>query len=362
MIRVLYDGWPLAYQPNSPEALHLIALLEQRHSEVIPLVAAPADISKWLPSGIEVQLFIGQDTPRGRLQWEQSILSRLAADMQADLLHLTRSHPPLFSKLRSLVSPAEYPIHERQPGFLSHLREAVSSGGMARLGGLIWPADLASLAPADGTTSIYFVPAEPWLEGMQGVSQSLLQAEDLNLPETYILAPCPQTLSVQRLLLDAWSWASGSIGEYYPLYILGLDSKSQGRVEVLVHNDALGQSVKLLPPLHPGSIPALVQGSAALFHPGPLSPWGSIARLALAYGKPLVTSESPMADALVGPAAFMAPATNPRLLGAGLITVIIEADVAQAISQAGHERAASWNSPEFSEKIFAAYAAVLAQT
>jgi len=362
MIRVLYDGWPLAYQPNSPEALHLLALLEQRQPEVHHSVALPADPPGWLPAGAAVHVAAGEDSPRARLKWEQSTLPRLANELHADLLHLTSAHPPLFGKSRSLVSPAEFPTGERQTGFVAHLREAVSSGGMAKLRGLLWPADLSAPTMPHFSTQIYSLPAEPCPDDTDGVSRSQLEAENLALPETYILVHSPHTLLSLRQLLDAWSWADGSIGEYYPLLLLGLDSKGRERLSRLLADYALGQSVQILPPLHPGAIPALVQGSSAVFHPAPLPPWGSIARLALSYGKPLVASESPLADALAGPAAYLAPETNPRALGAGLITVIIEEDIAQNLSQAGRERAASWGASMFGEKLFATYEAVLAQS
>lgn len=362
MIRVLYDGWPLVYQPNSPEALHLMALLEQRHPELHASVALPADPPDWLPAGAVAYVAAIQDTPRSRLIWEQISLPRLADELHADLLHLTSPHPPLFGKSRSVVSPAEFPTGERRTGFVAHLREAVSSGGMANLRGLLWPEDLSVPLLPNLSTQIYSLPAEPCSDDADEVSRSRLEAENLVLPETYILVHSPHTLLSLRRLLDAWSWAAGSIGEYYPLLLLGLDSRGRERLSRLLADYALGQSVQTLPRLHPGAIPALVQGSSAVFHPAPLPPWGSIARLALFYGKPLVASESPLADALAGQAAYLAPETNPRALGAGLITVIVEVDVAQTLSQAGRERATSWGSSMFGEKLFATYAAVLALT
>jgi glycosyltransferase involved in cell wall biosynthesis len=357
MIRVLYDGWPLVFQPNSPAALHLLALFKARHSHVTLVVAAPAALPEWLPASVETHLIPGQDTQRGWLQWEQSILPHLAAELQADLLHLTHSHPPLFGKVPVLVSPGDYPIPEQRRGFLSRLHEAVSSGGMARLRGLIWPEDL----PAPGiSTPIYHLPAEPMPDEEDATPRSLLLAEQLDLPETYVLASCAPAEPYMRRLLDSWSWAAGAIGEQYPLCIFGLDGASQEAFTILLREHSFGESVIVLPRLHPGTVPALVQGSAAVFHPGPLPPWGSIARLALAYGKPLAASASPLADALAGPAAYLAPETNPRLLGAALISVILEEKLAQRLAQIGRERAARWDSSQFSELIFEAYRAVIA--
>jgi glycosyltransferase involved in cell wall biosynthesis len=229
---------------------------------------------------------------------------------------------------------------------------------MARLSGLIWPEDL----PAPGiSTPIYRLPAEPVPDEGDASPWSLLLAEHLDLPETYVLAPCAPAEPYLRRLLDAWSWAAGAIGEQYPLCIMGLAGKSLEAFMILLNGYTLGESVKVLPPLHPGAVPALVQGSAAVFHPGPLPPWGSIARLALAYGKPLTASESPLADALAGPAAYLVRETNPRLLGAALISVILEQELAQRLAQSGRERAARWDTARFSETIFETYRAVTAR-
>ena len=40
-LRVLYDGWSLAFAPNSPQALHLLALLAHLPPEVQPRVTVP---------------------------------------------------------------------------------------------------------------------------------------------------------------------------------------------------------------------------------------------------------------------------------------------------------------------------------
>jgi hypothetical protein len=39
---ILYDGWSLAYSPDSPAALHLLTLLAANPPEARPLVALPA--------------------------------------------------------------------------------------------------------------------------------------------------------------------------------------------------------------------------------------------------------------------------------------------------------------------------------
>ncbi len=353
MIRVLYDGWPLVRQPNSPGGLHLITLLQQQHAEVRAVVALPEQPPAWLPEGVVAQVLPTANSLRARLGWEQRSLPRLAADNQADLLHLTTSHPPIFGARRSVLSPAEFPAQpgEHRTGFDDRLRTAVSSGGMSRLRGLFWPSDLAAQSPQDMSAPIFYLPPEPSLHGSPDAH--------LDLPETYLLYQGPADYASLRRLLDAWSWAAGSIGDYYPLLLLGLDAVERQHLEQLLPSYNLGGTLRTLPAMLPSDIPALFQGCTAVFHPAPLAIWGGSVRLALRYGKPLVAADGPLADALLGRAAYLAPQDDLRALGAGIITVVVEENMAGELAQAGRERAATWEQSSFKESLYAAYQAVM---
>jgi glycosyltransferase involved in cell wall biosynthesis len=82
-------------------------------------------------------------------------------------------------------------------------------------------------------------------------------------------------------------------------------------------------------------------------------------RLALASGRPVVAADHPLADALVGPAAYLAPAGDSRALGAGLITVLVEEDLAGRLSQAARQRAASWRLDRFPGRLEETYRQIL---
>ena len=151
----------------------------------------------------------------------------------------------------------------------------------------------------------------------------------------------------------------GPIGEVYPLLIFGLEPTIQKYLERQIQTYQLGNSVRLLPTQTPSLVPTLFQNASAFFHPAQSAAWAGFIRLALRCGKPLVAAASPLVEALVGPAAYLAPAEELRLLGAGLITVIIEESVAQKLSEQGNERAAGWESSSFQDDLYAAYQAVL---
>ena len=73
--------------------------------------------------------------------------------------------------------------------------------------------------------------------------------------------------------------------------------------------------------------------------------------LAMACGKPLVASETALIGAIVGPAAYLALPGDARSLGAALVTVIVEEQVAESLSAAASQRSAKWRVSEFSEQL-----------
>jgi glycosyltransferase involved in cell wall biosynthesis len=160
--------------------------------------------------------------------------------------------------------------------------------------------------------------------------------------------------------LEAWSWAANAIGAYYPLLLIGLPEARRPELEALSTEYQLGETVRLMPPLALESLAALYAGCSALFHPAALTAWADPMRLALACGKPVVGLESLHADALVGPAAYLVPqkseaSMTSRLLGAGLISVIVEESVGQTLSQAARKRASDWDIAGYTQALGDAY-------
>ena len=180
----------------------------------------------------------------------------------------------------------------------------------------------------------------------------------MDIPETYILFHGPLEEGDVVRLLSAWSWAAGPIGENYPLLVLGATPDSQGQIQSLLDEYNVNESVRLLPPISPVILPNLYQGAAALFHPAPVSAWGGPLRGALAFGKPVVSIEDRMVEAIVGPAAYLASREDGRALGAALISVIVEESVSQVLSQAALQRSAYWRPVDFTRGLAEAYSSM----
>jgi len=357
--RVLYDGWPLAYQPCEPAALHLLALLELHPPGIQPVLALPAPSINPLPEGVAVLLRPFADTSLNRLRWEQRVLPGMAADSACRLLHLTAGTASLWGRVPSLVSPTAFsedgllPIQERRmAGWAYRLRQAAGSGGLARTALLLWPSDLP---PPETETPCRLLPGVVH-PSFRRAGEAAPQPQEpdsllagLDLPETYILYHGPASNEDLRRLFSAWSWAAGPIGESYPLVIVGAPGR---RVEELQNEFELWGSVHCFPDLPVASLAALYQGCSLLFHPAPLPAWGDPLRMALACGKPVVALESRRSAALVGPAAYLAPSDpGGRSLGAALLSVIVDESLYTSLSEAAQLRAESLDSSAFTNEL-----------
>jgi hypothetical protein len=379
MLTVLYDGWPLAYQPNSPGAIHLLTILDNHPPAARAVVALPAASFHPLPEGISSRIVPALDKDAARLVWEQRTLPRLAGELGARLVHLTSGGPALFSSVTSVISPAAFVARhdsrrmaERGAGIAARLREALGQGGMVRVGSLFWPADLPT--PTVNVPVQLLPPAVHPGFSEQGAPvdepeaqeelRRLLDAAGVELPETYILYHGPGSAAELTRLLDAWSWAAGSIGDYYPLLVAGLDDPARRELDSLLAKYSMARTARVLPILPLAALAALYRGCHVLFHPSPIFLWGDPLRMALACGKPVVCLETPLTEALVRQGGYLiggdaAAQRINRLLGAALITVVVEDDLAMSLSQAARELAAAWSIDRFARSLGDAYQAIL---
>lgn len=379
-MRVLYDGWSLVRNPISPSALHLLAILENLTNEIDPVVAFPEPAAEWI-GDIPVEIRATPNTASGRLRWEQVVIPMLGRKLKVQLLHLTTSTAPLVSGLRTLFSPSEFgagmdsfldvtqsPMESAS--FFPRLRRSSAQGGMAQVKEILWPTDLprsaahASLVSLPPIVPIDFIPHTDRQIPNPGEKVDLIddRVAQLALPESFVLYHGPGDRQYLKQLLQAWNWAADAIGASTPLLVIGLEGTAQYIFSDLVEELKLGDNLRLLQDVKPDLLPILYRNCTAVFHPAPASAWCGPVRLALASGKPLVAGENSFTEAITGPAAYLADGKDARALGAALITIIVEEQVAESLSAAAITRTASWISTGFGEQLHLRYQAVLLES
>jgi hypothetical protein len=367
MTTILFDGWPVIYEPSSPEALHLLSLLSNNPQGVKPVIAFPSRPPTWFPSEIETSIHPTVDSPWKRLVWEQRVIPRVFKKRQADLIHLTRPTVPLVNSAATVVSPASFKaerdsiMSRRKAGRIwERLREAAARGGAAQARAYFWPSDLPEITGLVPTASIELPPLKPsyfalFGEGIEGESAP-------HLPEAYILYHGPGEEPDLVRLLSSWSWAAGSIGEYYPLLVLGFSKRENQRLEYMLKEFQLFDTVRVLREAPLRQIPSIYEKSSALFHPVPGSPWGGPLRSGLASHIPIVAAEDSVTSALVKRAAYLSRIDDSRGMGAALITVIVEEGVADDLASAARAQTESWNPELFKQRLLEAYQTILKAT
>jgi glycosyltransferase involved in cell wall biosynthesis len=372
IMRVLYDGWTLVHSPLSPEALQLWAILTHLPEEVTPVISFPQVVPEWIVN-LEAHLIPFPDTPFGRLRWEQLHLPRLAKEAKVDNLHLTTPTTPVLGNLDTILSPAAYGaaygMNSGSPEthhVLDRLRRSLAHGGMVRVKEILWPVDLpAPQIPGQlGWLSPILPPGFDLEKGSKSDDRSPSVddvLEDLDFPYEFIIYHGPGDEQSLDQLLQAWTWAASSIGDSHPLLLLGLNTSAIAKLSALEVEYDVGGSLKAITDVSPDLLPDLYRRCSAVFHPAPASPWSGPVRLALASGKPLVASENSIADAISGPAAYLAPSEDPRALGAALVTVIVEDQIAERLSAAARRRAANWEMDKFSAQLWGIYNQVFAE-
>lgn len=369
-MRVLVDGWSLVHAPGSPAGMHLRSLLASCPPEVQLTLALPGNRPAWLAADIKTLEMPRRDTSRDRLDWEQNALRRAAQECQADILHSLGQSGPLLANLPLTTSPADF-IQEGRPtpiethSLADRLRRALGRGGFSRARAVFWPDDL----PTQPGDSFRLIPPLVNPEFTRAPAAQEAWA-GFDLPETYVLYHGPYDHHSMQRLLAAWSWAAGAIGTYYPLILYGVPTGQRERLAGMLERVKLADSAILLETsgaAHSGTLcGALYAGCSALFHPAAVSAWGDPVRQALACGKPVVVSANPWSEALVGPAGYLAggESMNPdeaaRQLGAALITVIVEEQMAEELAQSAAQRAQSWQPERHWQALMESWRAFLA--
>ena len=350
-MRILYDGWPLLREPNSPAARHLLTIVARLPEGVQATFALPDEAPKWLAGAADFRLISAGNRQEGRARWEQRTLPKIAKEIDAAAIHSTSSAAPLVSETPVIISPAGFGAMNKEPsGFGERLRTALGQGGMARGARILWPSDLPVAIKSDRVITVPPI-THPNYSPVPFGEQESPNIPGVELPETYSMYHGPGTEAALRDLLQAWTWAAGPIGEYYPLVLLGLNDRDNERAEQLAAEMKLADNIRILPPIDPQYLVGLYQNCSALYHPAGISPWGDPVRHGMACGIPVAAWEGAESNALAGPAAFLVERGDLRSFGAAMISVVVKDSLREQLSEKAVERSRVWREGQFASRL-----------
>jgi glycosyltransferase involved in cell wall biosynthesis len=369
MITILFDGWSLSYHPNSPSALHLLTILEACPQGVQPVVVLPSAPPEWFPIEETTRMQPTPNTNAARLYWEQRTLPETARRLGAQLIHLTSLTPALSASVPTVISlagfgtpktwgaePVDIADYEDRVepdtswGFTDRIRHSLTRAALDKVAAILWPADLPYSPHQRTRNNVRII--SPTIHPVFLTPQTRPGNHVLkDLPEAYFLYHGPCNRHAIQTLLRSWSWVAGPIGENCPLVLVGLDETERQKVYHQLHEYDLGETVLILSSLSPQELAGLYQGCSGLFHPTQVSLWEGPVRQALASGRPIVAAKTELAEALVGPAAYLIDERDARAMGAALITIIVEESIATSLSGAAQERSTQWDPTLFREQL-----------
>lgn len=338
-LRVLHDGWPLAYRPQSAAAWHLRALLELSPANIEILLAVPAGLTGENLTA-RVQLIEASEKDRGK--WEQRVLPDIAAKHAAAAIHTTGLAASLLGKVPTLVSPGE----TEDEGDRGRAAEAQGRGGLARAKTL-WPQD-AARPRLQGQ----FVELPPVV--YPAFLQHTAVPTELGMPEEYLLYHGSGNEDVLMKLLESWTWAAASIGELYPLVLTGLSEPTKEKIQMRLPDFHLENYVQVKT-ISATDMPAVMQHCAAFVYPEMPAAWGNSLRLALACGKAIVAHQEPLTESIVGSAAYLIDANDLRSFGAATITVVVDEKAREPLQTQARQKSARWNADAFTKRLSEIY-------
>jgi glycosyltransferase involved in cell wall biosynthesis len=351
-IRVLFDGWPLLHQPNHPQSIHLRTLLELAPEGTQSILALPANkpqLSKALANQTEILTFEQQDS----VAWKQKDLAKLAEEHGAQIIHSTSSSAPLFGRVPAVISPANYPSQQSdQGGFRQRLGQSLDRGGVTRAHTL-HPSDIPAIKSPGTQHSISPIAHPAFIKTDEDLDEAL------NMPESYILYHGPGDPKTLNNLFESWTWAASSIGEYFPLLLLGLNDEEKEFAESRLLEYHLSDFVQVLPQQSFTNVVRLYQHCSALTHPAHSPVWAGSIRHALSCAKAVVAFDDPANQALVGSAAFLVSENDLRAFGAALISVVVDETVTFQLEEAAEKRAQYWKEKEFSTELREIYEKII---
>jgi glycosyltransferase involved in cell wall biosynthesis len=382
-MKLALNGW-FYHQPHTGSGQYLRWLLHYLPDDVEVTLVVPqsnqqSEISNQKFRIINLQSSIlrlrsGQVSDLGKVRFEQFDFPNACRDLKADLAHIPYWAPPLNSPVPFVVT-----IHDIMPLLLPEYNDSIKLRlynalvSAASQGASHVIADSESSRqdilkhlrlPQEKVTSI-LLAASPEYFPRLGALVDIAARQKYNLPDSYVLylGGFHPRKNV-RGLLAAWTWASDSIGEQYPLVIAGALPKKTERFyddfEEYAERLKIKDSVRFIGAVDEDDKAAIYRGAACFVFPSRYEGFGLPPLEAMACGTPVVTTAFSSIPEVVGDAAYLVEdPDNARSLGAAILSVIVNDDLSQRLINDGLAQAKKFSWQKTVEQTVAVYKTVV---
>lgn len=321
-MHIAVDGSPLIDRPNSPISLHLVEWLSALHGAGadVTLLTPPGELPP-IPIEINTQAVVLKEGTWSRMRFEQRDLPRAAGELRPDLMLVGEGHAPLVSPC-PIATVSSLARSFRSPSLTTKLASAAGSAGSRGASTRLFPDDLS---PASGRTG--YAPF---------VAQAIKNSP-LGKGEEYVLCYGFNRKDIP-LILSAWTFVDGSLGDTVSLTFLGSDPRVTSQINTTAAQLGIEASVRTQSEVTYAGLPKLY-GEAAAYLGTEFAADGQPLRWALAAGVPVVGLKTPNFESVLGGAAYLVPPGDSRSLGAACLTVLIQERVSEPLREKGREMA-----------------------
>ncbi len=321
-MHIAVDGSPLIDRPNSPTSLHFVEWLSALHGAGadVTLLTPPGELPP-IPIEISAQAVVLKEGTWSRMRFEQRDLPRAAGELNADLLLVGEGHAPLVSPC-PIATVSSFARSHKSQSLATKLALAAGIAGSRGANVRLFPGDLSH--PSDRTEYAPFV-AQAFKDSPQEKGEEYVVCYGFNRKDI-------------PLILSAWTFVDGSLGDTVSLTFLGADPTFTSQIRSTAVELGIETSVRTQSEVTYDDLPGLYGGAAAYLGTE-FAADGQPLRWALAAGVPVVGLKTPNFESVLGGAAYLVPPGDSRSLGAACLTVLIQERVSEPLREKGRERA-----------------------
>ena len=321
-MHIAVDGSPLIDRPNSPISLHLVEWLSALHGAGadVTLLTPPGELPP-IPIEISTQAVVLKEGTWSRMRFEQRDLPRAAGELRPDLVLVGEGHAPLVSPC-PIATVSSFARSFRSPSLTTKLASAAGSAGSRGASARLFPNDLSHTS---GRTGYAPFVAQAFKDSPLGKGEDYVLCYGFNRKDI-------------PLILSAWTFVDGSLGDSVSLTFLGADPRVTSQIHSTAAELGIEASVRTQSEVTYAGLSKLY-GAAAAYLGTEFAADGQPLRWALAAGVPVVGLKTPNFESVLGGAAYLVPPGDSRSLGAACLTVLIQERVSEPLREKGREMA-----------------------